>query len=60
MPGLLKSEESEKNSLNILKLHPSFAAEILGLDLSTPPSEATFTQIISAVAKVYAPSLTRC
>lgn len=51
MPGVIKSEESTNGPLDVRKLHPTFAAEIRGLDLSTPPDEKSFAQILAAVHK---------
>jgi hypothetical protein len=52
MPGVLKPEDSSSGTLSVKKLHPTFAAEIRGLDLSTPPGDETFAQIMAAVTKV--------
>ena len=52
MPGVIKSEESTNGTIDVRKLHPTFAAEIRGLDLSTAPNEKTFAQIRAAVHKV--------
>jgi alpha-ketoglutarate-dependent 2,4-dichlorophenoxyacetate dioxygenase len=38
-------------SLKIRELHPSFACEITGVDLSTPPSDEEFEEIRDALHK---------
>lgn len=44
MPGAI-------STLDIEELHPTFACQINGLDLSTPPSDAVFAQIQDALHK---------
>jgi len=39
-------------TLKIKELHPTFGAEIRGVDFSKPVSEEIFSQIHSAMAKV--------
>jgi len=39
------------STLDIKELHPTFACEINGLDLSTPPSDEVFNQIRDALHK---------
>ena len=50
MPGLL--QEPEFNSFTVNKLHPTFVAEIEGIDFSQPISDETFQEILDALAKV--------
>lgn len=41
-----------ENSFTIRELHPSFAAEISGLDFSQPIPDSTFEELLAAIAKV--------
>lgn len=41
-----------ENSFAIRELHPSFAAEISGLDFSQPIPDSTFEELLAAIAKV--------
>lgn len=52
MPGLLLTPETEFKTLQIKKLHPTFAAEIEGVDFSKPISDDVFREILAASAKV--------
>lgn len=49
MPGLIQSPETP--SFEITELHPTFGAEIRGLDLSKDVSDQTFQEILAAMAK---------
>lgn len=51
MPGLLKDEEHPFKTIKVKKLHPTFAAEILGVDFQNL-SEEQFSEILAAMAKV--------
>jgi hypothetical protein len=50
MPGLV--QELEFKSFTIKKLHPTFVAEIEGIDFSQPISDESFREILDALAKV--------
>jgi hypothetical protein len=52
MPGLLLTPETEFKTLKIKELHPTFAAEIEGVDFSKPLSDSVFEEIRAASAKV--------
>ena len=52
MPGLLLTPETELKTLQIKKLHPTFAAEIEGVDFSKPIPDDVFNEILAASAKV--------
>lgn len=52
MPGLLLTPETEFKTLQIKKLHPTFAAEIEGVDFSKPIPDDVFNEILAASAKV--------
>lgn len=41
-----------ENNFTIRELHPSFAAEISGLDFSQPIPDSTFEELLAAIAKV--------
>jgi alpha-ketoglutarate-dependent 2,4-dichlorophenoxyacetate dioxygenase len=52
MPGLLIDPETEFKTLKIKELHPTFAAEIEGVDFSKPIPDDVFNEILAASAKV--------
>ena len=52
MPGLLIEPETEFKTLKIKELHPTFAAEIEGVDFSKPIPDDVFNEILAASAKV--------
>lgn len=53
MPGLLDStEHTDFKIIKIQKLHPTFGAQISGVDFSSPISDETFDEILAASAKV--------
>jgi alpha-ketoglutarate-dependent 2,4-dichlorophenoxyacetate dioxygenase len=56
MPGLLLTPETEFKTIKIKKLHPTFAAEIEGVDFSKPLEDDVFREILAASAKVDIPS----
>lgn len=47
-----------ENNFTIRELHPSFAAEISGLDFSQPIPDSTFEELLAAIAKVRVYDLT--
>jgi len=49
MPGLI--QEPEFKSFTVKELHPTFVAEIQGIDFSEPISEESFQEILDALAK---------
>ena len=49
MPGILKPEFSK---IKIKELHPTFAAEVEGVDFSQPVPDDVFEEILAASAKV--------
>ena len=52
MPGLLLTPGTDFKKLHIKKLHPTFAAEIEGVDFSQPIPDDVFNEILVASAKV--------
>lgn len=52
MPGVLINPEVEFKTLKIKPLHPTFAAEIEGVDFSKAVSDEVFNEILAASAKV--------
>jgi alpha-ketoglutarate-dependent 2,4-dichlorophenoxyacetate dioxygenase len=44
--------DSEQKSLVITPLHPTFGAEISGVDFSKPITDETFADILAACIKV--------
>lgn len=52
MPGLLIDPEIDFKTLKINELHPTFAAEIEGVDFSKPIPDDVFNEILAASAKV--------
>lgn len=52
MPGLLLTPETEFKTLRFKELHPTFAAEIEGVDFSAPIPDDVFNEILAASAKV--------
>ena len=55
MPGLLLTPETDFKTLKIKKLHPTFAAEIDGVDFSKPIPDDVFREVLAASAKVSGP-----
>lgn len=55
MPGLLLTPETEFKTLKFKKLHPTFAAEVEGVDFSKPIPDDVFNEILAASAKVLDP-----
>ena len=51
MPGLVKEEEQPFKTIEIKKLHPTFAAEVSGVNFEDM-SEEQFSEIIAAITKV--------
>jgi len=43
---------TEAGQLDIIQLHPTFGAEIRGVDFSNDLPEAVFAQILAAITKV--------
>ena len=54
MPGIIQQPSAQK--LSIKPLHPTFAAEVEGVDFQNLTDE-TFQEILAAMAKVHSPSL---
>ncbi|EXJ85443.1 hypothetical protein A1O1_05807 [Capronia coronata CBS 617.96] len=54
MPGLLVTPEMKFKTLKIKKLHPTFAAEIGGVEFDKPIPNDVFQEILAASAKVLA------
>lgn len=52
MPGILINPEVEFKTLKCKPLHPTFAAEIEGVDFTKPISDEVFDEILAASAKV--------
>lgn len=50
MPGL--STSPVYNHITIKKLHPTFGAEISGVDFSRPVEKEVFDEILTAITKV--------
>lgn len=51
MVGLLLSEEPDFKHIVVRKLHPTFGAEIQGVDFSSPLSDDVFGEIYAAITK---------
>ena len=60
MPGLLLTPETDFQTLQIKKLHPTFAAEIEGVDFSKPIPDDVFREILAASAKVMLCHMVAC
>lgn len=57
MPDISKQDPTGFDNIKVKKLHPTFAAEISGVDFANPVTDATFAEIQQAIAKVaYCPS----
>lgn len=52
MLGILVKNPSVFDHIKIKKLHPTFAAEISGVDFSKPLSSEVFQEVRAAIAKV--------
>lgn len=52
MPGILKDRPFD--TLKIKELHPTFGAEVEGVDFSKPIPDDVFEEILAASAKVSA------
>ncbi|KAI1307151.1 alpha-ketoglutarate-dependent 2,4-dichlorophenoxyacetate dioxygenase [Xylaria venustula] len=50
MPGLVKEDEASFKTIEIKELHPTFAAEVLGVDFEDV-SDEQFAEIMAAMAK---------
>jgi alpha-ketoglutarate-dependent 2,4-dichlorophenoxyacetate dioxygenase len=50
MPGLL--QEPQFKHITVKELHPTFVAEVQGVDFSKPVSPEVFSEIQNALAKV--------
>lgn len=50
MPGL--TQPSSFEHITITELHPTFGAEISGIDFSRPVEEEVFQEILTAMSKV--------
>lgn len=51
MPGLVNEETRPFKTIEVKELHPTFAAEVLGVDFEDV-SEEQFSEILAAMAKV--------
>lgn len=47
-----KTKKQDSTTLEIIKLHPTFAAEVRGLDFSQEISEEVFQEVLGIFAKV--------
>jgi len=52
MPGVLVKDSTVFDHIKVKELHPTFAAEISGVDFSNPLKDEVFEEIQSAVTKV--------
>ncbi|RFU29555.1 hypothetical protein B7463_g6776, partial [Scytalidium lignicola] len=51
MPGVVETNPSSFNLINIKEIHPTFGAEVSGIDFSKPVPKETFDEISAASAK---------
>ncbi|OQV08497.1 hypothetical protein CLAIMM_12760 [Cladophialophora immunda] len=51
MPGVIAQPESRFQNIIVKKLHPTFAAQISGVDFSQSLSDETFDEVLRAVTK---------
>ncbi|KAH8804867.1 alpha-ketoglutarate-dependent 2,4-dichlorophenoxyacetate dioxygenase [Xylogone sp. PMI_703] len=51
MVGLLLNDEPDFKHITAVKLHPTFAAEVQGVDFSQPLADEVFGEILSAINK---------
>lgn len=54
MPGLLQENGGAFKTIRVKELHPTFGAQIEGVDFPNP-SEEQFKEILAAMAKVLHP-----
>jgi hypothetical protein len=52
MPGLVEEDQSNFDLISITEIHPTFGAEVSGVDFSKAIPKETFDQIRAASAKV--------
>jgi alpha-ketoglutarate-dependent 2,4-dichlorophenoxyacetate dioxygenase len=52
MPGLINQTSVEFKNFNVHKLHPTFGAQISGVDFCSPISDEVFNEILAAITKV--------
>lgn len=52
MPEAIEHRDTSFNKISIRELHPTFGAEISGVDFSLPLPEDVFAEILSAITKV--------
>ena len=50
MPGIITN--SPFHHITVKKLHPTFGAEISGIDFSKPIGDETFAEVLTAISKV--------
>lgn len=52
MPGLTEQPETAFEKISVRKLHPTFGAQISGVDFSSPLSDEVFAEVLAAITKV--------
>jgi alpha-ketoglutarate-dependent 2,4-dichlorophenoxyacetate dioxygenase len=52
MPRAIEQRDTLFKRISIRELHPTFGAEISGVDFSSPLPEDVFAEILSAITKV--------
>lgn len=55
MPDISNQDSAGFSHIKVKKLHPTFAAEISGVDFSEPLTDGVFAEIQRAIAKVRVP-----
>lgn len=54
---MITKNASTFEHIDVKELHPTFGAEIKGVDFSVPVTDETFRDILAAVTQVYYPLL---
>jgi len=53
MPGLIEQQpETAFKQISVQNLHPTFGAQISGVDFSSPLSDEVFAEVLAAITKV--------
>jgi alpha-ketoglutarate-dependent 2,4-dichlorophenoxyacetate dioxygenase len=52
MSGLIEPPKSPFKQISVRKLHPTFGAQISGIDFSSPLSDEVFAEVLAAITKV--------
>jgi alpha-ketoglutarate-dependent 2,4-dichlorophenoxyacetate dioxygenase len=53
MPGVIEQQpKTAFKQISVRKLHPTFGAQISGVDFSSPLSDEVFAEVLAAITKV--------